>query len=131
VAVGLAVPIGVLARKARKLVDHWSWASPCWASPCRCSLLAYILIYFFAVQWRLLPVRATSRSAGSGRSSGLILPSVALGVTYMALIARITRASMLECCSGLYPHRQRQGPGDRPRAAAACAQERRHCRSSR
>ena len=27
---------------------------------------------------------------------GLILPSLALGITYMALIARITRASMLE-----------------------------------
>ena len=29
-------------------------------------------------------------------AESLILPSVALGITYMALIARITRASMLE-----------------------------------
>ena len=56
-----------------------------------------MLIYFFAVQ---------SLAAGAGLRpiaegiwpfvESLILPSVALGVTYMALIARITRASMLE-----------------------------------
>src|SRR5437870_3198726 len=33
---------------------------------------------------------------------GLVLPSLALGLTYMALIARITRASMLEVLSEDY-----------------------------
>jgi peptide/nickel transport system permease protein len=61
-------------------------------------VLAYVLIYFFAVQWQLLPVQGYEPiSAGLWPfARSLILPSVALGVTYMALIARITRASMLE-----------------------------------
>jgi peptide/nickel transport system permease protein len=50
------------------------------------------------VQWQLLPVQGYQPlSAGLWPfAESLILPSVALGVTYMALIARITRASMLE-----------------------------------
>jgi peptide/nickel transport system permease protein len=61
-------------------------------------VLAYVLIYFFAVQWQLLPVQGYVPIAEGlwPFAQSLILPSVALGVTYMALIARITRASMLE-----------------------------------
>ena len=61
-------------------------------------VLAYVLIYFFAVQWQLLPVQGyVPISEGLWPfAQSLILPSVALGITYMALIARITRASMLE-----------------------------------
>ena len=99
VAVGLAVPIGVVAAwKARKLVDRvvMGFAVLGFAMPV--FVLAYILIYFFAVQWQLLPVQGY-QPIGEGLwpfVQSLILPSVALGVTYMALIARITRASMLE-----------------------------------
>ena len=61
-------------------------------------VLAYALIYFFAVQLQLLPVQGYQPIANGlwPFARSLILPSVALGVTYMALIARITRASMLE-----------------------------------
>src|ERR1700716_1755732 len=99
VSVGLAVPIGVVAAwKARKLVDRvvMGFAVLGFAMPV--FVLAYILIYFFAVQWQLLPGQG-SQPIGEGLwpfVQSLILPSVALGVTYMALIARITRASMLE-----------------------------------
>ena len=99
VSVGLAVPIGVVAAwKARKLVDRvvMGFAVLGFAMPV--FVLAYILIYFFAVQWQLLPVQGY-QPIGEGLwpfVQSLILPSVALGVTYMALIARITRASMLE-----------------------------------
>jgi peptide/nickel transport system permease protein len=99
VAVSLAVPIGVVAAwKARKLVDRLVMAFAVLGLAMPVFVLAYVLIYFFAVQWQLLPVQGYQPlSAGLWPfAESLILPSVALGVTYMALIARITRASMLE-----------------------------------
>jgi peptide/nickel transport system permease protein len=99
VAVALAIPIGVVAAwKARRLVDRLVMGFAVLGFAMPVFVLAYILIYFFAVQWQLLPVQGyTPLSEGFWPFvESLILPSVALGVTYMALIARITRASMLE-----------------------------------
>src|SRR6476659_11297312 len=99
VAVALAIPLGVLAAwKARKLVDRLAMGFAVLGFAMPVFVLAYVLIYFFAVQWQLLPVQGYSPiSEGLWPFiESLILPSVALGVTYMALIARITRASMLE-----------------------------------
>jgi peptide/nickel transport system permease protein len=99
VAVSLAVPIGVVAAwKARKLVDRLVMGFAVLGFAMPVFVLAYVLIYFFAVQWQLLPVQGYQPlSAGLWPfAESLILPSVALGITYMALIARITRASMLE-----------------------------------
>ena len=62
-------------------------------------VLGYVLIYFFAVQWQLAAGAGLPADLREGLwpfAESLILPSVALGITYMALIARITRASMLE-----------------------------------
>jgi peptide/nickel transport system permease protein len=92
VAVALAIPIGVLAAwKARKLVDRLVMGFAVLGFAMPVFVLAYVLIYFFAVQ--------CYRPIGEGFwpfVESLILPSFALGITYMALIARITRASMLE-----------------------------------
>jgi peptide/nickel transport system permease protein len=99
VAVALAVPVGVVAAwKARKLVDRLVMGFAVLGFAMPVFVLAYILIYFFAVQWRLLPVQGYQPIAEGFWPfvESLILPSVALGITYMALIARITRASMLE-----------------------------------
>jgi peptide/nickel transport system permease protein len=99
VAVALAIPIGVVAAwKARKLVDRLVMGIAVLGFAMPVFVLAYVLIYFFSVQWKLLPVQGyTPISQGFWPFvESLILPSVALGVTYMALIARITRASMLE-----------------------------------
>ena len=62
-------------------------------------LVGYVLIYIFAMKLGWLPVQGYSPISRKGYGPGpkrLILPSLALGITYMALIARITRASMLE-----------------------------------
>src|SRR6185503_6669665 len=99
VAIALAIPIGVVAAwKARKLVDRLVMAFAVLGVAVPVFVLAYVLIYFFAVQWRLLPVQGYVPIAQGlwPFAQSLILPSVALGVTYMALIARITRTSMLE-----------------------------------
>jgi peptide/nickel transport system permease protein len=61
-------------------------------------VLAYLLIYVFAIWLDLLPVQGyVSIAQGFWPFlSHIILPSLALGMIYAALIARITRASMLD-----------------------------------
>jgi peptide/nickel transport system permease protein len=61
-------------------------------------VIAYGLILTLSVQFDLLPVQGY-RSFGDGVWEWLrhlILPSIALGTVYIALITRITRASMLD-----------------------------------
>ena len=105
IAVLLAIPIGVIAAwKVRTIVDRavMMFAVLGFAMPV--FLVAYVLIYVFAVQLNWLPVQGY-RPIAEGIwpfVEGLVLPSVALGITYMALIARITRASMLEVLSQDY-----------------------------
>ena len=105
VAVTLAVPVGVLAAwRARKLVDRLVMVFAVMGFALPGFLVAYVLIYIFAVQLGWLPVQGY-RPIGEGFwlfAEGLVLPSIALGTTYMALIARITRASMLEVLSQDY-----------------------------
>jgi peptide/nickel transport system permease protein len=61
-------------------------------------VVGYVLAYVFALQFEWLPVQGyTPLSAGLWPwLQNLILPALALGSVYIALIARITRASMLE-----------------------------------
>jgi peptide/nickel transport system permease protein len=105
VAIALAIPMGVLAAwKARTLADRvvMGFAVIGFAVPV--FLAGYVLIYIFAVKLGWLPVQGY-RPIAQGLwpfIEGLILPSVALGMTYCALIARITRASMLEVLSQDY-----------------------------
>ena len=105
VAVSLAIPVGVIAAwQARKLADRAVMVFAVLGFAIPGFLAAYILIWIFAVKLQLLPVQGY-RPIGEGFwpfVEGLILPSIALGVTYMALIARITRASMLEVLSQDY-----------------------------
>jgi peptide/nickel transport system permease protein len=67
-------------------------------------VIGYVLAYVFALRLDWLPVQGfTSISQGLWPFlRTLILPSVALGLIYMALIARITRATMLDVLSQDY-----------------------------
>lgn len=61
-------------------------------------VLGYLLIYIFAVELKWLPVQGY-RSITAGLwpfLQRLILPSLTLSVIYIALIARITRASVID-----------------------------------
>jgi len=49
-----------------------------------------ILILLFSIQWPLFPI------AGSGGFAFLVLPALTLGLSASAIIARVTRASILE-----------------------------------
>jgi peptide/nickel transport system permease protein len=61
-------------------------------------VLAYLLIWFVSLKLGLLPVQGYRRLADGfwPYLQHLILPSITLSVIYIALIARVTRASVLE-----------------------------------
>jgi peptide/nickel transport system permease protein len=61
-------------------------------------VIGYCLIYVFAIELGWLPVQGYIRIAVDfwGFLEHMILPSITLGVIYIALVARITRASVLE-----------------------------------
>jgi peptide/nickel transport system permease protein len=105
VAVILAVPMGVVAAwKARSIADRVVMGFAVMGFAVPVFLAGYILIYIFSIKLGWLPVQGY-RPIGQGLwpfVEGLILPSIALGTTYCALIARITRASMLEVLSQDY-----------------------------
>jgi peptide/nickel transport system permease protein len=105
VAVVLAIPMGVVAAwKARTLADRVVMGFAVMGFAVPVFLAGYILIYIFSIKLGWLPVQGY-RPIGQGLwpfIEGLILPSIALGTTYCALIARITRASMLEVLSQDY-----------------------------
>ncbi len=99
VAVTLAIPLGVLAAwKARTLIDRLVMVISVLGFAIPVFLAGYVLIYVFSIQLRWLPVQGYKPLADGlwPCIQTLILPAVALGTTYMALIARITRASMLD-----------------------------------
>jgi peptide/nickel transport system permease protein len=99
VAVALAVPLGVVAAaRAGSWIDRVVMAISVLGFSVPVFVLAYGLVLLFAVALEWLPVQGYS-SITKGLwpfVEHMILPSTALGVTYMALIARITRASMLD-----------------------------------
>jgi peptide/nickel transport system permease protein len=95
----VAVPLGVMAAwKAGSWIDRTIMAFAVFAFSLPVFVVGYVLAYVFALQFEWLPVQGyTPMSAGLWPwLQNLILPSLALGSVYIALIARITRASMLE-----------------------------------
>src|ERR1700716_4120796 len=95
----IAVPLGVVAAwKAGSWVDRTIMAFAVFAFSLPVFVVGYVLAYVFALQFEWLPVQGyTPLSAGLWPwFQNLILPALALGSVYIALIARITRASMLE-----------------------------------
>jgi peptide/nickel transport system permease protein len=99
IAVVLAVPAGVLAAwRARTWVDRVVMGLSVCGLSVPVFVLGYLLIYFFAIRLGWLPVQGyVSLAQGLWPClRSIVLPSLALGSIYMALIARITRASLLE-----------------------------------
>jgi len=98
-SVTIAVPIGVLAAwKAGTLIDRAIMGFAVFGFSVPVFVIGYLLAYVFALELEWLPVQGyTPISQGVlPWLENLILPSIALGCVYIALIARITRAAMLE-----------------------------------
>jgi peptide/nickel transport system permease protein len=99
VSIVVAIPLGVVAAwKAGSWVDRVVMVFAVVAFSVPIFVLAYILIYVLAIATHLLPVQGyVPPQDGIGPFlSHLVMPSLALGMTFAALIARITRASMLD-----------------------------------
>ena len=99
VTVAVAVPLGVLAAaRAGSWIDRCVMGFAVLGFSVPVFVLAYLLIMLFASHLGWLPVQGY-RSIAEGFwpwLQHLILPSIALGTVYVALIARITRATMLD-----------------------------------
>jgi peptide/nickel transport system permease protein len=98
-AVAVAVPIGVLAAwKAGTWIDRIIMAFAVFGFSVPVFVIAYLLAFVFALELEWLPVQGYTPLADGiwPWFEHLILPAIALGCIYIALIARITRAAMLE-----------------------------------
>jgi peptide/nickel transport system permease protein len=104
-AISAGIPIGVFAAwKAGSLLDRLFMAFAVLGFSVPVFVAGYVLAYVFALQLDWLPVQGyTPLSQGVGPwLENLILPAIALGFVYIALIARTTRAAMLEVLSQDY-----------------------------
>jgi peptide/nickel transport system permease protein len=98
ISVGVGVPIGVLAAwRKGSWVDRGVMMFAVSGFSMPTFWLGFILVYVFAITAGWLPVQGYQPLAGGlwPFLRHLILPAVTLSVVYMALIARMTRASML------------------------------------
>ena len=98
-SVVIAIPLGIVAAwRAGSWIDRGVMAFAVLGFSVPVFVFAYGLIIVFAANLKLLPVMGYVSIFADpiGFFRSIAMPTVALGVTYIALIARITRASMLE-----------------------------------
>jgi peptide/nickel transport system permease protein len=101
----VAIPMGVIAAwKHGTWIDRLIMCTAVFGFSTPVFVIGYLLAYVFALWLDWLPVQGyTPLSQGFWPFlQNLILPAVALGMIYIALIARITRATMLEVLSQDY-----------------------------
>jgi peptide/nickel transport system permease protein len=104
-AVLIAVPLGVLAaHRQGSWIDRIVMGFSVLGFSMPSFVVAYLLIYLFAVWLDWLPVQGYQRIAEGigGWLRGLVLPSLTLSVIFVALIARMTRTSVIEVLSEDY-----------------------------
>jgi peptide/nickel transport system permease protein len=105
IAVLLAVPMGILAAwKAGTWVDYVVMMFAVFGFSIPVFVIGYLLIFGFSVHLHWFPVQGfvSIRQGVLPFLRTITLPSLALGLIYAALIARITRASVLEILSQDY-----------------------------
>jgi peptide/nickel transport system permease protein len=99
-AVLVAVPLGTLAAwKAGSLLDRFVMLFSVGGFSVPVFVLGYILIYILAMQLKWLPVQGYKSMFEFGILAFLrhiALPTMTLSVIFIALIARMTRASVME-----------------------------------
>ena len=118
-AISTAVPLGVLAAwKQGTWIDRLVMMIAVSGFSVPVFVVGYILAYVFALSLDWFPVQGYTPFAISDPwpwLRNLILPAMALGLAFVALIARITRATMLEVLSQDYIRTARaKGVGQRP-----------------
>jgi len=95
----IAVPLGVVAAyRQGTWIDRIVMGFSVLGFSVPVFVIGYVLIYVFAIELAWLPVQGYQplRDGVGGFLQRLVLPSLTLSVIYIALIARITRTSVLE-----------------------------------
>lgn len=98
-SVPIAIPLGVLAAKqAGGTLDRILMSGAILGFSLPVFVVGYVLAWIFGLQLRWLPVQGyTPLDAGMWPwLRSLLLPAFTLGAAYIALLARITRATMIE-----------------------------------
>jgi peptide/nickel transport system permease protein len=98
-AILIAVPLGVIAAwKHGTWIDRFVMGLSVLGFSVPVFVIGYVLIQLFAIDLRWLPVQGfKSITAGLGAYlERLVLPTLTLSFIYVALIARMTRAAMLD-----------------------------------
>ena len=118
VAVCIAVVLGVLAAaRVGTWIDRGVMGFAVLGFSVPVFVVGYLLIFLFAIKLRWLPVQGYTPLAEGVLPwlHNLVLPSVTLGLAYVALIARITRATMLDVLAEDYIRTARaKGVSERP-----------------
>ncbi|MDP3160569.1 MAG: ABC transporter permease [Reyranella sp.] len=93
VAMAIGIPLGFIAAlRPGSIIDTISMVGAVSGLSLPKFWLGLLLMYFFALQLKWLP----SFGYGDGGLTHLILPAIALGVSPLALLARTTRAAVLD-----------------------------------
>ena len=104
-AIVLAITAGVLAAwKAGGVIDRVVMGLSVLSFSVPVFVVGYALVYVFAIKLQWLPVQGYKPITDGlvPWARHLVLPTIALGLAYIALIARITRTSMLDVLSEDY-----------------------------
>jgi len=100
IAVAIAVPMGVLAAwRHRSWIDYAVMSFSVLGFSVPVFVIGYLFILVFSINLGWLPVQGYASPTEDGLAAFLyraILPALTLATIYIALIARMTRASMLE-----------------------------------
>jgi peptide/nickel transport system permease protein len=99
VAVSLALVMGIVAAaRVGTWADRLVMAFAIFGFSVPVFVVGYLLIFLFAIQLKWLPVQGYTPIAEGlvPWLRNLVLPSVTLGLAYVALIARITRTTLLD-----------------------------------
>jgi ABC-type dipeptide/oligopeptide/nickel transport system permease component len=109
VAVVIGMPLGVLsALKRNSIYDYLGMSVAIIGVSVPVIIIGPIVQYVIGVQWKILPL------TGWGKPDQMILPAVTLGFGQAALIARLTRASLLQVMNEDYIRTARaKGLGNR------------------
>ncbi len=91
VAMAIGIPAGIIAALNRNTIyDYAGMGVAIIGVSIPVIIMGPLLQYLFGVQWHVLPV------SGWGKPENVIMPAFALGFAQSALLARLTRASLLQ-----------------------------------
>jgi len=91
VAVGIAVPLGVVAgRRKNSLVDNFASFFALLGISLPTFVIGPFLVYIFAVKYRIFS------PTGSANPEDIILPAITLGAALSAILTRMVRSSVIE-----------------------------------